>query len=164
MGVGEGLYPKPHLPTPNRGAVLRETTLSYKVNSMSAITKFFFRAPYSAPKTWEVFRWWESRRMAYNLAVGAAGVLSLSVVYLAEFLTPGRTPGIPWGGVVVYAILANLFFCLGPIVDAIIMRRWGRNFSEVGPTLFRYGFVFAVGLTLLPVPMVALRVLLGLIF
>lgn len=131
---------------------------------MSAITKFFFRAPYSLPNTWEIIRWWESRRMTHNLTVGVAGFTSLCVVYVAEALTPGRTPGFPWGGVVVCAILANLFYCLGPIVDTIVMRLWGREYSEVGPTLFRYGFVFAVGLSLLPVPMVALRVLWGMLF
>jgi hypothetical protein len=64
----------------------------------------------------------------------------------------------------VYGFLANLLYTLGPIADTIVMRTWGRDYSEVGPTMFRYGFVFAVGLTLLPVPLVALRVILGLFF
>lgn len=147
-----------------RGPGLRESTLCYKVEVMGTLTRFFFRAPYSAPRTSEIIRWWESRRPAYNLAVGAAGVVSLLTVYVADSLMPGRNPGFPWGGMVVYAILANLFYCLGPIADTIVMRGWGRDYSEVGPTLFRYGFVFAVGLTLLPVPLVALRVILGVIF
>lgn len=96
--------------------------------------------------------------------MGVAGVVTLTSVYLAEVLLPGEVHGVPWGRIVVYAILANLLFTLGPIADTIIMRFWGRAYSEVGPTLFRYGFVFAVGLTLLPIPMVALRVLLGTIF
>jgi hypothetical protein len=132
---------------------------------MSALTKFFFRAPYSLPKTGEIIRWWESRRPAYNFAVLAAGVASLTTVYLADVLFPGeRGPGIPWGGIVVYAILANLFYTLGPVVDTFVMRKFGRDYSEVGPMLFRYGFAFAVVLTLLPIPLVALRVLLGFFF
>ena len=128
---------------------------------MGTLTKFFFRAPYSAPRTAEIIRWWESRRPAYNLTVGMAGIVSLTSVYLFEALSRGRVHGPPWGGILAYAILANLFYCLGPIADTIIMRGWGRDYSEVGPTLFRYGFVFAVGLTLLPVPLVALRMILG---
>jgi hypothetical protein len=121
---------------------------------MSALTKFFFRAPYSLPKTGEIVRWWESRRLPYNLAVGSAGILSLAVVALFDVLPPSpKVPGIPWGGVLVYAILANLFFSLGPVVDTVICRRWGRDYAELGPTVFRYGFAFAVGLTLLPVPL-----------
>ena len=34
---------------------------------------------------------------------------------------------------------------------------------EAGPMLFRYGFVFAVLLTLLPIPVTALRIFLGVI-
>jgi hypothetical protein len=121
---------------------------------MSAVTRFFFRAPYAQPTTWSVIRWWESRRLAFNLAVGGAGLLSL----LAISLTPAR--GVPLELIAAYAILANLFFCLGPLVDALVCRRWGPNFVAVGPALFRYGFVFAVGLTLLPIPMLMLGAIL----
>ena len=120
---------------------------------MAALTKFFFRAPYSAPRTGEIIAWWESRRLAYNAALLAAGVCSLAVVALFDVLPPA--PGkaqIPWGGILVYGLLANLCYTLGPIADAIVMKRWGRPYSEVGATLFRYGFAFAVGVTLLPVP------------
>ena len=51
-----------------------------------------------------------------------------------------------------------------PIVDAWVTRRWGRQYSAVGPALFRYGFVFAVGLTLLPVAVIGLGLLARLIF
>ena len=131
---------------------------------MPALTKFFFRAPYAHPTTTEIVRWWEARRPLYNLAVLAAGVTSLAVVYLAEALTVGRTPSIPWMGIVVYGVLANLFYAAGPIVDAYVTRKWGGQYSAVGPALFRYGFAFAVGLTLLPVAMVFLRVILVWLF
>ena len=131
---------------------------------MTAVTKFFFRAPYSLPTTGTVLRWWESRRLAYNLAVGTAGVLTLGVIALVDLLPPhARSFGVPWPAILVYAILANLFYSVGPALDALICRRWGRDFAEVGPTLFRYGFAFAVGLTLLPIPVAligwALRIL-----
>jgi hypothetical protein len=131
---------------------------------MPALTRFFFRAPYSAPSTGEIVRWWESRRPFYNLAVLMAGVTSLTAVFVAELLLGEGAARIPWGGIMVYGFLANLLYTLGPIADTIVMRTWGRDYSEVGPTMFRYGFVFAVGLTLLPVPLVALRVILGLFF
>jgi hypothetical protein len=124
---------------------------------MSALTRFFFRVPSFSSSTWSVIRWWESRRLAYNLTVGVAGVISLTAVALVELLPPSsRVPGIPWGGILVYAVLANLFYSLGPAVDTLVSRRWGRNFDAVGPALFRYGFAFSVGLTLLPVPVVVL--------
>jgi hypothetical protein len=120
---------------------------------MSAITQFFFRPPYVAPSTWSIIRWWESRRLAYNAAVGAAGVVSLSAIALTSVLPPfSRPPGVPWIGIVVYGVLANVFFSAGPALDAFIVRRWGPDYAAVGPALFRYGFAFAVGLTLLPIP------------
>ena len=131
---------------------------------MTALTRFFFRAPYSAPSTGEIVRWWESRRPLYNLAVLVAGVTSLASVFVVELFLGEGAGKIPWGGIVVYGLLANLLYTLGPITDTIVMRTWGRDYSEVGPTLFRYGFVFAVGLTLLPVALSALRVILGIIF
>jgi hypothetical protein len=143
---------------------LRESTLCYKVDRMGTLTRFFFRAPYSAPSTGEIVRWWESRRPLYNLAVLMAGVTSLASVFVAELFLGMGAARIPWGGIVVYGFLANLLYTLGPIADTIVMRHWGRDYSEVGPTLFRYGFVFAVGLTLLPVALSALRVILGMIF
>jgi hypothetical protein len=131
---------------------------------VTSLIRFFFRAPYSAPRSREIWHWWESRRPVYNFAVIAAGITTLITVYLAELLIGGSTGGVPWIGIVIYGILANLLYTLGPIADSFVMRRWGPDYSEVGPTLFRYGFVFAVGLTLLPVPLVALRVILGILF
>ena len=131
---------------------------------MTSLSRFFFRAPYSATRSREIWHWWESRRPVYNFAVIAAGITTLIIVYLAELLIGGSTGGVPWIGIVIYGILANLFYTLGPIADSFVMRRWGRDYSEVGPTLFRYGFVFAVGLTLLPVPLAGLRVILRIVF
>ena len=85
-------------------------------------------------------------------------------MFLVELFLGEGSGKIPWGGILVYGFLANLLYTLGPIADTIVMRTWGRDYSEVGPTLFRYGFVFAVGLTLLPVALSALRVILEIIF
>lgn len=131
---------------------------------MPALTRFFFRAPYANPTTMEIVRWWEARRPVYNLAILAAGITSLLVVALAEAVILGAARGLPWGGMVVYGILANLAYTAGPVVDAWVTRRWGRQYSAVGPALFRYGFVFAVGLTLLPVAVIGLGLLARLIF
>jgi hypothetical protein len=128
---------------------------------MAALTKFFFRAPYALPSTGEIWRWWEQRRPVYNLVVMVAGITSLATVYLTESMIPGGNPSIPWVGIVVYGILANLAYTLGPIADSFVTRTWGREYSVIGPALFRYGFAFAVGLTLLPVAMMAIRVAVG---
>ena len=68
---------------------------------------------------------------------------------LHPYPIPFRIPAL---AIVAYALMANLCYSLGPILDGFIHRRWGPEYAVVGPTLFRYGFVFSVGLTLLPIP------------
>lgn len=123
---------------------------------MSALTRFFFSPVYIPRNAWSIVGWWERRRPVYNLVLGVAGVVSLGAQSLFSALPPHSSPrDVPLGlvGVVAYAVLANLCYCVGPAVDLYIRRRWGDAYAPVGPTLFRYGFVFSVGLTLLPIPL-----------
>ena len=123
---------------------------------MSALTHFFF-APVSTPRSaWSILAWWERRRPIFNLVLAVAGVLSLGAQSLFNALPPrSSSTDVPLGlvGVLAYAVLANLCYCAGPAVDLYIRRRWAERYAVVGPTLFRYGFVFSVGLTLLPIPL-----------
>ena len=154
----------PRIDSAVRRELLLEITLCCKVHPAWAPSPpSFFRPPASVPGTGEIFRWWEARRLAFNAVVLAAGATTVGLVFLMELLTPGR-PRFPslWI-ILIYAVLANLFYTLGPVADAVITKLGGRKASEVGPMLFRYGFVFAVLLTLLPIPVVALRIFLGLI-
>lgn len=95
--------------------------------------------------------------VSFNLCVGSAGLLSLGMVALIGRLPPhpGGFP-FPWGGVLVYGVLANLCYTLGPVSDLVLRRALGDRAPAVGPVLFRYGFVFSLGLTLLPIPLAAL--------
>jgi hypothetical protein len=155
---------------------LRKSTLFYKVahaydagTVMSAVTKFFFRAPTTETTSWSIVLWWESRRMAYNLVVGAAGVTTIGLATLFAILPPHPIRfTLPWELVLVYGVGANVCYTAGPILDLAICRAWGDGYTAVGPTLFRYGFAFSLGLTLLPIPLAAgswvirsLQVLLG---
>ena len=123
---------------------------------MTALTRYFFHDVDVPRGTWEVVRWWEHRRLAYNAAVGGAGLVTLGVTMLLVGLPPLRAlPGLLLF-VGVYGLLANLCYSLGPVLD-LLARRWGGStWAAVGPALLRYGFVFAVGLTLIPIPMVVL--------
>ena len=122
---------------------------------MSAVTRFFFRSPYAVePTTWSVIEWWEARRLAYNLAVGGAGLLSLGAIGIVSLLVDHHLffP-VPWQPIAAYAVAANVCYSAGPVADLYVVKRWGAEYAPVGPALFRYGFVFAVGLTLLPLPL-----------
>lgn len=120
---------------------------------MSALTRFFFRHEVSCRSPAQVIAWWEARRLPYNLAVGAAGLTTLSVVHLLFRLPPFAEPMPVLGSLAVagvYGLLANVCYTGGWIAELAIRRAGGNELEPVGPALFRYGFVFSIGLTLFP--------------
>ena len=118
---------------------------------MSALTEFLFPAPArrSAPA---IIRWWEKRRLPYNLAVGTAGLFSLGALWVLAALPPGGTllPFVPWQPIVAFGVLANVCYLLGPAAEIAIDKIWGRQVLPTGPALYRMGLTFSVGLALLP--------------
>jgi hypothetical protein len=118
----------------------------------TAIERFFFTPLYKAHSTTEVVMWWESRRALYNAAVGAAGTLSL----IALALVAHMPPELMLMGTLVYGFMANVGYTLGPVADLILRRALGERADVIGPVLFRYGFIFSLGLTLLPIPLVVM--------
>src|SRR5262245_4697898 len=122
---------------------------------MTALTRFFFRPELQAAPdtTWQIIGWWESRRLVYNAVLGVGGLFSIGKTTSVLVLPPySMVMPIPLMPVIVHGIMANIFYCAGPLADLIVNRAWGSQYSAVGAALFRYGFAFSVGLTLLPVP------------
>ena len=124
---------------------------------MTAVEKYFFTPLYFPRSAWAILGWWESRRPLFNLCVGGAGLLTLGTATLLAHLPP-RPMGflVPWGAILVYALLANVCYTLGPVGDLLLRRVLGDRAPAIAPVLFRYGFVFSVGLTLLPIPLAVL--------
>ena len=117
---------------------------------MTTLTDFLFPAP-AHRSVRGIVHWWESRRLEYNLIVGASGVLSLAVVRVMTWLPPDHH-GFPFplAAVIVFGVMANVCYTFGPVVEAAIEKLWGRKALPTGPTLFRMGLTFSVGLTQLP--------------
>ena len=125
---------------------------------MSALTRILFPAPAEVRNTAGIFKWWESRRLTFNVAVGAAGVVTLTAINLIAVLPPlSMKVGVFWPGVLVYAVLANMFYSLGFVTEAAMQRAWHEETPRVGPALFRQGLVFSVGLTLLPIALMGIN-------
>ncbi len=89
------------------------------------------------------FGWWEKRRLAYNLVVGACGVLVL--IFLRLPLDPSLVID-----VVLYGVIVNLFYTLGFLIEVISRYYFksGRNFSQSRNGLFWTGLVISVLVTL----------------
>jgi len=131
---------------------------------MSQLTEFLFPLPTRRRDVGSVVRWWESRRVAYNLIVGAAGCATVAVVTPLSALPVMRGGAPPLAlilfGAVAYGVLANLCYCLGPITELLMYRIWGDEAPRAGPVLFRQGLAFSVGLTLFPIALAGLGLLL----
>ncbi|MBV6522775.1 MAG: hypothetical protein MNPFHGCM_02925 [Gemmatimonadaceae bacterium] len=121
---------------------------------MTALTRFFFRERSLEPTTAaQTIAWWESRRLPFNMAVGATGLITLAAVNLLVALPPHANI-LPWQANLiapaVYGTLANIAYTSGWMAELGIRRWLGDEVEPAGPALFRYGFAFSIGLTLLP--------------
>lgn len=124
---------------------------------MSALTRILFPLPDYRRTPWTLLHWWESRRLTYNVAVGGAGLVTLGFLALFSVLPPRLpAPVFVWRGVVVYAVLANLGYSLGWLAELAMRSLWKDQAPDAGPALLRQGLSFAVGLTLLPIPVMGL--------
>jgi hypothetical protein len=124
-----------------------------EVIAMSSLVEVLYPLPDVRRTPLSTVRWWESRRLAFNKAVGAAGLVTLGGVSLFFALPPFAEvlslPELLMAGVV-YGIMANGCYTLGWMTELLARRVWGRSAPDLGPLLFRQGLIFSVGLTLLP--------------
>ena len=79
-----------------------------------------------------VVRWWESRRLRFNLYVGAVGLVTWFLVMIAG--SAAVKPGVDFEepiamifGPFVYAFMANLCYTLGWIMDIFEFRGAARR-------------------------------------
>jgi hypothetical protein len=121
---------------------------------MSSLEKVLYPLPDYRRTPLSTVRWWESRRMVFNKAVGSAGLVTLACMSFF-FALPPHSSFIPLPmmlfGAMVYGVLANACYTLGWVAELLARRAWGRSAPDMGPLLFRQGLIFSVGLTLLPI-------------
>jgi hypothetical protein len=119
---------------------------------MSVLEHVLFPDPSLHRTPLRLLWWWESRRIRFNAAVAAAGVVTTGVFALLTHLH-GMLHGmpIPWPLILVYGVMANLCYSSGWVVECLLQRWFGwDNTYDLGPALFRNGLAFSVGLTLFP--------------
>jgi hypothetical protein len=108
----------------------------------------------------EVIRWWESRRVFFNVVVGCTGmltcVLCIACAVIAESfvgeaigMTDGPLLGIFF--ILFYGILANVFYTAGWITELTYRTATTAERSgEFALKTFRIGITFSIFLTLCP--------------
>lgn len=131
---------------------------------MTHLAEFLFPAP--ARRSFpSIVGWWERRRLAYNLFVGAAGAVTLAGVTVLSLVHPFQDGllVVPWQPVVAFGVGANLFYSLGALAEWAVHRLWGRTVLPVGPALYRMGLTFSVGLALFPLMLMSLVTLVAMV-
>ena len=125
---------------------------------MSALTRLLFPAPAELRNTAAIFRWWESRRLTFNVIIGATGLVTLAAVKMIALLPPisSNMPVFFWPGILAYGFFANLCYSLGFVTESVMQRAWHDETPRVGPYLFRQGLIFGVGLTLFPIALMGI--------
>ena len=118
---------------------------------MTALARLLFPLPALRRSPGMILGWWESRRPTYNLIVGGTGLVTLATLQVMSWLPPHVPLPVSWQVVVLYGVCANVCYSFGFLFESLLARMWGDEVAPVGPTLFRYGLVFSVGLTLFPI-------------
>jgi hypothetical protein len=120
----------------------------------SLVTEVLFPLPAVRRTPLGILTWWESRRLVYNAIVGVTGLVTLGVLGMISLIPPGlggphELP--PLLSILAYGALANICYTLGPVIEIALQMTWKDKVLPVGPTLYRQGIAFSVGLTLLPI-------------
>ena len=97
----------------------------------------------------DLVKWWEARRVRFNLWVGSVGVVTWLLVLLVGSMAvrPGvdfEEPIMMIVGPIIYGVIANLCFSLGWIVDTTLY------VGRPRAALYKAGLIFSLILTALP--------------
>jgi hypothetical protein len=107
----------------------------------------------------QVVTWWEIRRFAYNVIVGATGIATCTICFLVAFISSKLTSQpIGWPdpplfaliGIVAYGIAANVCYTIGWVAELIIGRFWKNRAGAFGEIAFFIGVLFSIAVTLTP--------------
>ncbi len=113
---------------------------------------WLFAPPPEPRSAWSIIRWWEARRVPYNLIVGTVGLLSF-VTFLALI---GYCGQLPLGedafeplGLIIAPIAINFCYTAGWVTEIAL---WHAQPSgrPIGPRLLRFGLGFSLIVVMLP--------------
>jgi hypothetical protein len=118
---------------------------------MPALARLLFPVPDVRRSPATLLAWWERRRPLYNLIVGGTGLITVATLQVLSWLPPHLSFDAPLPMIILYGVAANACYTFGFALEALLQRLWGDDVAPVGPTLWRHGLVFSVGLTLFPI-------------
>ena len=111
---------------------------------------------------WQVILWWEIRRIAYNVIIGATGIAGLFII---AGMLEGRDLGSgdlgdPFLGIIFYGFTANVCYTGGWIVEFVASLVEGKErAAKLGVFFFKLGLLFSLFVTLILPTVLILRAL-----
>ena len=118
--------------------------------SGSRLGDFLYPAPARRRTLGGILGWWESRRLVYNVIVGAGGALTMSIATVfAQVVGEPMAAAQLLAPVLPIAIMANICYSLGPLTEWSLQKLWGEDVLPVGPHLFRAGLILSAGVIFL---------------
>ncbi|MFM7215252.1 MAG: hypothetical protein ACKO3H_10275 [Verrucomicrobiota bacterium] len=116
-----------------------------------------FHREAGAGGAWQTIGWWEARRAPFNLILGIVGMVTVVLGTVAmgvanAFLeTPIHRPDPPlFFFALVYAVMVNLLYTGGWVVELVSGRFWGKAQNDLAVLSFRLGLLLSVLVTLFP--------------
>lgn len=119
----------------------------------------FFSRCEEASGALDVIKWWEVRRIPFNLIVGATGALTMIVTLVVAAIASekfGEPLGLPDPpifavfAVIAYGIAANVCYTGGWLAEILARSIWGDRAGSFGEIAFALGLGFSILLTLAP--------------
>src|SRR6266542_1467391 len=93
----------------------------------------------------DILKWWEKRRLLYNVVVGSVGIISLLLFYYVMgqpgMLAPGEDAVEPFM-VCLAPIAVNIFYTAGSVVELLLGGT--SRIQPLGPRLMRFGLWFSL--------------------
>jgi hypothetical protein len=130
--------------------------------AVSALTRFFEGPLYQrdlVESNWQIIRWWEKRRFHFNAVLAVVGTITCVLMIACGFISEplvGEAIGLPDPpilvplGIIAYAILANICYAGGWIVELLMARSNIAVKKGFGLRAFRVGMKFSICLTVFP--------------
>lgn len=101
---------------------------------------------------WDIIKWWENRRLAYNLIVGVYGTVCFVVFFVliisSGTLKPGEDAAEPMG-LIMAPFFINLLYTGGWILE-LACRAVGLKSRRFGPMLWTAGTIFSLVVCSIP--------------
>jgi hypothetical protein len=114
---------------------------------------WIFSVPEGERSTADIIRWWELRRIPYNLFVGIIGLGSLLLFYFfissTNTLKPGEDAIEPMAWFAAPVIM-NLCYSAGWVVEVYLGKAQAKGDRELGPRLLKAGLKFSLVVVALP--------------